>query len=211
MVRNSGTETLKVSGVTTDGPFAVSSTAGFELAPDGSKSLSVTFSPTSEGSLSGMLTFSSNDPSTPAATVNLSGSGVKPMLAVTPSTSANAPLDFGEQRVNTPSVAREVTLSNTGSGPITINTVSVAPPFSVVTSGSFSLASGANKDALGDVHSHERGRASGLAHPHHGLRDHAFRHRVPLRQGGEAHRPGESHGTRLWLPDRRDCQRAPRN
>ncbi len=84
MVRNSGTETLKVSGVTTDGPFAVSSTAGFELAPDGSKSLSVTFSPTSEGSLSGMLTFSSNDPSTPAATVNLSGSGVKPMLAVIP-------------------------------------------------------------------------------------------------------------------------------
>jgi MYXO-CTERM domain-containing protein len=149
MVSNPGSETLRVSRVETSGPFAVLPTTGFDLAPGGSQPLSVTFAPLGQGPLLGTLSVFSNDPDRPTATVSLSGSGVKPTLKVTPNTSTSAPLDFSEQRVNTSSVAQDVTLSNEGSGPITINTVTVsaASPFSVNTNGPvpIQLASGQSR------------------------------------------------------------------
>ncbi len=125
-VSNTGGSTLLVSEVFTNGPFSVSPSAPFTLAPSGIQSLVVKFTPTSEGASAGNLTLNTNDPARPTVTVSLTGTGVKPALALSATS-----LAFGEQRVGTASTALTVTVSNTGSGPIHVANLSVSGPFSL--------------------------------------------------------------------------------
>ncbi len=143
-VRNDGSEQLNVTSVTITGPFELSSYEGFPVASKGSKTLAVRFRPGSEGAKSGELTFVTNEPGKPTATLALSGSGVVPKLVVT---SSPNPLDFGEQRVGTISGSKTVTVSNaTGSGPITITSISTSDgAFVVSPDASFTLAAGDSK------------------------------------------------------------------
>jgi MYXO-CTERM domain-containing protein len=125
-VSNTGGSTLVVSTVSTSGPFSVSPSQAFTLPPSGNQSLVVKFTPTAEGAVTGTLPLKTNDPARPTATVSLSGTGVKPVLSLSATS-----LDFGEQRVGTTSTALTVTVSNTGSGPIHVATLSTSGPFSL--------------------------------------------------------------------------------
>lgn len=81
-IANAGTATLTVDGLTTGAPFeVVAPSTPFDI-PAGGEDVAVTvrFSPTAGGSVSGELSISSNDPDEPSATVALSGSGVVPTL-----------------------------------------------------------------------------------------------------------------------------------
>jgi len=142
-VSNTGNAALSISSLTLTGPFTVSPSQPFNLAVGASQDLMVTFNPTATGSATGTLTLSSNDPDRLSAAISLSGTGVQPILGVSPSS-----LTFSAQRVGTPSTSQKVTVSNTGTGSIDITSVSIGngQPFTVTPSSAFTLVAGASQD-----------------------------------------------------------------
>jgi len=106
-ITNSGGLPLTGIGVSVAGDFAAVSNCGSQLGPGGSCSVSVTFSPTLAATESGTLTISD---AIRAQTVRLSGNGQTPgAFSVTPNS-----LTFASQLLNVPSVARSVSVANTG-------------------------------------------------------------------------------------------------
>jgi hypothetical protein len=90
------------------------------LAPGKSTAFTVSFTPTSGTNSSSSLTLVSNAPNSPT-TIPLSGTGLAPVLQLTPST---ASLSFGSQTLNA-SATQSVTLTNTGNAAVSISQVSV--------------------------------------------------------------------------------------
>ena len=93
VIGNSGTVDLHVSAITTSGAGFGHSASSLTVPPGGSGSIQVTFAPGATGASTGTVTFLTDDPSTPSATVALSGVGTPeppPTISVTPSA-----IDFG--------------------------------------------------------------------------------------------------------------------
>jgi len=76
-VRNTGSATVALSGVSAGGDFAQTNTCGAALAPNATCTASVTFRPTAPGARGGSLAVASNASGSPL-TVPLSGTGVDP-------------------------------------------------------------------------------------------------------------------------------------
>ena len=74
-VSNPGTSAASVSSVSVSGPFSQTNTCGSSIAAGGSCTVSVKFSPTTGGALTGSLTIATSAPGGPI-TVALSGTGV---------------------------------------------------------------------------------------------------------------------------------------
>ena len=79
-VRNNGSAPLTVTGITKDGAnaadFALSSSAGFTLAPGATQNVSVTFTPSVAGLRTAALHVLSDDASIPSFNVTLTGEGM---------------------------------------------------------------------------------------------------------------------------------------
>jgi hypothetical protein len=84
-INNVGAQNLAISLISVSGaPFGVSGiTTPATIAPNGSATLNVTFSPTIAGTDSGSITIASNDPQTPSSAVTLSGTGTAAAVAPT--------------------------------------------------------------------------------------------------------------------------------
>lgn len=110
-LRNTGTATLNVSAVTASGTgFSVSGfTLPLTIAPGGTVAGSVRFAPTTGGSFTGSVAFTSNS-GTAAAPVSLTGTGVAPapQLAITPTS-----MSFGSVTTGS-SGTQQLTLRNSG-------------------------------------------------------------------------------------------------
>ncbi len=118
---NLGTTSVTINSISTGPDFTISSTTcGSQLAP-GSCTINVAFQPTTGGPLNEFLTISDSDSSSPQ-TVALSGTG-KALKVVTAST-----VNFGNRPIGVSSVAIPVTLTNLGTGPISINSISYTNP-----------------------------------------------------------------------------------
>ena len=74
-VTNTGMGALTILGVAVSGDYDETDDCGSTLAPDGSCTATVTFTPTGPGTRAGAITFTSDDPNSPH-TVSLSGTGV---------------------------------------------------------------------------------------------------------------------------------------
>jgi subtilase family serine protease len=134
---NTGSGTLNISGISTSGDFAVSSTTcGSTLAAGKNCKIKVTFTPTQVGSRTGTLSITDNAGGSPQS-VSLSGTGT---IAVT-LTPASA--TFPKTTVGTTSAAKTFTLHNKQAVALTSISPSTTGPFSVsaTTCGS-SLAAG---------------------------------------------------------------------
>ena len=85
-IRNNGTDTLHITGLTVDGEFqAAGLTPPVDLGPGGSIPVTVSFIPLDEGTRLGALTLVSDDPDEPALIVPLQGEGLwPPELHATP-------------------------------------------------------------------------------------------------------------------------------
>ena len=121
-VTNTGDAPLHVSGLTLDGTDAGQFTAvgcTAAVAPGGTCLVDVLFTPTSDGAKTATLTVASDAPGT-APVVDLTGTGITPRVAVTPTT-----LAFGDQATGTTSAARTVTVSNPGTAPLTVSGLTV--------------------------------------------------------------------------------------
>ena len=123
-VRNLGNAPLIISSVTSSNPqFTLGlPTNSFGLVPGGSTTLGVNFSPDSTGAKAGTLSFNSNDPNRSRVDVSLTGTGVAPVIEVTPPA-----LSFGDLRV---AQTRDLsfTIRNTGAAPLTVTSISSSNP-----------------------------------------------------------------------------------
>ena len=144
-VRNDGTGTLRITALSVTPPFTVTPVSAFDLTPGTSKDLLVTFSPTAQGTFTGTLTLTSNDPAWSTATVSLSGTAATALAELSlPNRPGQTVLDFGEVWVNTSRV-ETVRLTNKGSAPLNLRraTLSANPPFAYIGPSTATLAPGA--------------------------------------------------------------------
>ncbi len=128
-VRNGSGGILTVSSITTSASFSVTSPAiPFTVSPGASSNVIVRFVTTSPAITTGTLVITSNDPNQPTVTVALSGTGEPapvPAIGVSP-----ASLDFGTAPVGQTTYLT-LTLSDTGTAPLTVSSVSAPPGFMV--------------------------------------------------------------------------------
>jgi|SRR5271157_4939260 len=122
-IRNAGTSNLSVTQATLAGTgFSLTGlTAPLSVAPGASSVFTVGFTPTSASTFSGSLTLVSNAPGSPLV-VALAGTGVSPILQITPSPSS---LSFGSITTGT-STTQSVTLANTGNASVTLSQITEA-------------------------------------------------------------------------------------
>jgi Abnormal spindle-like microcephaly-assoc'd, ASPM-SPD-2-Hydin len=126
---NSGTAALTISGITLGGTnaadFAQTNTCPISpstLAAGASCTLSVTFTPSATGARSASLAISDNAAGSPH-NVPLTGTGVVSAPAVTLSPTG---INFGSQLVGQKSGAQAVTLTNSGTAPLLISSISLS-------------------------------------------------------------------------------------
>jgi hypothetical protein len=120
---NEGSSTVNFTGITASGPFAQTNTCGTSLIAGGTCEVSVTFTPTASGTLTGTLTIADADPTSPQK-VALTGIGSSvPVVEFSP-----ASLNFGNQPVGTSSQPLNVTLTNNGSTSLGINSITLSGP-----------------------------------------------------------------------------------
>ena len=141
-VTNVGTTPVTLVSVTFTGPFSRSGgSCNVNILAGGTCTIGVRFRPVTSGPATGQLRIASSDPGSPH-TVALDGNGIAPIASVAPAT-----LVFSTP-LNVPSAAQTVTVTNTGTAPLTINNVTRtgANPgqFAHLSSCPASLAIGAN-------------------------------------------------------------------
>jgi hypothetical protein len=118
-VVNVGTTTLTISNIQWSPNFSDSNNCGGSLAPGRSCRINVAFVPTTTGVLTGTLTITDSDVTSPQI-VTLTGTGVQAAASLSP-TSYN----FGTVARRTTSAPFTFTLSNAGTAPLTINSITI--------------------------------------------------------------------------------------
>jgi hypothetical protein len=135
---NQGTAALSISSIVVSGEFTQSNNCGTSLAPGASCTINVQFSPVALGMRNGTLAVTDNAPASPQ-TVSLTGTGIGPTASLSPNS-----LDFGAQRAGFPTATQRVTLSNTGTGAMSISSISVTADFTQTNNCGTSLGAGAS-------------------------------------------------------------------
>jgi hypothetical protein len=120
-IKNTGTANLSVTQAALAGTgFSLTGlTLPLTVAPGGSSSFTVGFTPASASSFAGSVTLVNNSPSSPLV-VALAGTGVAPALQLTASPVS---LSFGSIATGT-STTQSVTVANTGNSSVTISQIS---------------------------------------------------------------------------------------
>jgi hypothetical protein len=121
---NSGNATLTVSSVTASSNFAQTNNCT-AVAPAGTCTITVTFTPTVTGVLRGSVVIVDSATGSPQV-IHLSGTGTATVPAIGLS---NVSLDFGSQTTGTPSSPQTITVTNTGSATLTITGVTASGDF----------------------------------------------------------------------------------
>jgi hypothetical protein len=126
-LKNTSTATLEIAsgGIALGGPnasaFSFTTTCGTTLAPGASCTISVTFKPTTVGTLNATLSVASNAAGSPQ-TVTLAGTGTGSTLI----TLSPASLTFPNTVAGATSEAQPVTITNAGTGTVTLTSISIA-------------------------------------------------------------------------------------
>lgn len=142
------TSDLAFSGTNATDFASPSNTCGTSIAAGASCTVSLTFTPSTAAAESATLTLSllitnGGITTSPSFTVALSGTGTPPpAVGLSPTT-----LTFGGQLLTTTSAAQTVTLTNSGGGPLTINSIAASGDFAQTNTcppSTSTLAAGAN-------------------------------------------------------------------
>jgi hypothetical protein len=144
-VTNTGNSTLTVSSVGISGAnskdFSQTNTCtSGGVAPQSTCAIKVVFSPTTTGTENATVTVTDNAPDSPESTT-LTGVGVGAGPAVTLSPTS---LTFATQLVGTSSAPQNVTLTNTGSGTLSITSIATTGDFSQTNNCAATIAVGAS-------------------------------------------------------------------
>jgi hypothetical protein len=137
---NSGLGILNIASMLATGPFAETNTCGSTVNPGDSCTISVTFRPTTIGTLTGAVTVTDNAASKTQA---LALTGIGTAVQLTPLS-----VNFGNQPVGTTSLAKTITLSNKSHATVNFTGITIvgANPgdFSQANTCGTSVASGAS-------------------------------------------------------------------
>ena len=145
-IKNTGTADLDVGAITFTGTnpsqFGQTNKCSAPLLPNGTCTVSVTFSPTTPyGKKSATMNIASNDPKKPTATVKLSGQAPPPVISASPMSG-----NFTSAGLNIASSVTTVTIKNTGISSLNISSVTItgtnASLFAVTDTYESPLASG---------------------------------------------------------------------
>lgn len=120
---NTGTATLNITSIAVTGPFAQTNTCGTSVKAGKNCAISVTFSPTKTGIVSGAITITDNATNSPQ-TVSLNGSGVTG-VSVSPTK-----LTFPTTIIGTSSSPMTATLANNNATALTITSITITGAFS---------------------------------------------------------------------------------
>jgi two-component sensor histidine kinase len=125
-VTNSGTGPLAITSIAlagaNPGDFATTNTCGTSLAANSSCAISATFTATTTGARSATITLTDNAADSPRV-ITLSGTGV---AAAVPGVSLNPPaLTFASTNVGATAAAQTVTVTNSGSAPLTVTAATI--------------------------------------------------------------------------------------
>jgi hypothetical protein len=121
-VTNTGANPMTVSGATASGDFAETTNCS-SVVPTKSCTINVTFTPTASGIRVGTLTISDDAQGNPHA-VTLSGTGIASAASFSPTS-----LTFPSQSVGSTSVSQSITLTNSGTGQLTVTGIQTAGDF----------------------------------------------------------------------------------
>jgi hypothetical protein len=113
---NVGNEPLTVSSVSTSGDYTQANTCGGPIAPLASCKITATFTPSGTWARMGSMTIQDTAGTQPVPLSGMGSSGGSPSLSA-------SSLTFPVTTVGSSSAAQVVTLSNNGSGPITIQNI----------------------------------------------------------------------------------------
>ncbi len=119
ILTNSGVSTLTIYTIVASGDYAVTSTCGVSITAGRKCSITVTFAPSAAGTRTGTVSVTDNAPGSPQ-TVSLTGTGIAPVVTLSPAT-----LAFATQLVGTTSPPQTVTLTNTGTAALTVSSISM--------------------------------------------------------------------------------------
>lgn len=124
-IKNVSTSAVSFTNFNVVGEFSQTNTCGTSLASGSSCAVTVTFAPKNadSGFVFGNLVISDSDPSSPQ-TVWLKGTATQ--VALSPNQ-----LSFGTVAVGSTSAVVETQLINYSNGPLTIGTITTAPPFAI--------------------------------------------------------------------------------
>ncbi|HLJ18379.1 MAG TPA: choice-of-anchor D domain-containing protein [Bryobacteraceae bacterium] len=125
-LRNFGASPVTISSASASGDFRISSpgcTLPAQLNQFLSCAFGLTFTPSALGTRTGTLTVVASDLSTPHS-IQLVGNGVSAGLEISP-----ASLDFGNVAAGSASAAQTLTISDISGGAISLQSISVPPPF----------------------------------------------------------------------------------
>ncbi len=119
-VQNTGTAPLEITGIESDVPGLTFDTTMFTLEPEGSQTVTVTFPGSTEGTFSGNITISSNDPD--RATQTLSVSVIVQAAPVPAIAVQETAIDFGTIEAGQTG-EQTITVQNTGTAPLEITSI----------------------------------------------------------------------------------------
>ena len=135
---NSGTASLSISSIAASAEYAETNTCGSSVAAGGQCTISVTFTPTASGSQPGTITVTDSAAGSPQ-TIALSGTGAgtSPGISFSPTG-----LTFSSQNLNTTSAAQAITLTNSGTASLTINSIVASAEYAETNTCGSSVAAG---------------------------------------------------------------------
>jgi len=133
---NTGAAALTINSFAASGDFAATSTGASScpmnpatLAAGGNCTINVTFTPAASGARTGTLSVADNAGGSPQI-IMLSGNGTAPVVGLAPTS-----LGFGNQPLATTSAPMTVTLTNTGTAALTINSFAASGDFAATSTG----------------------------------------------------------------------------
>jgi hypothetical protein len=126
LVKNTGSITLTITGLTTAGDFAEIDTCTSPIAPGDACTVDVTFLPTQTGARTGLLTVFANLPGG-QITVSLSGTGLAAASVVLNPTQ----LTFPATLLGATAAAQNITISNTGGATASLTSETATGDFAV--------------------------------------------------------------------------------
>ena len=118
---NVGLGVLNISSIGASGPFHQTNDCGSTVPAGSGCTITVTFRPTTIGALAGAISVRDNAPASPQK-VALSGTGTAVKLSP-------VAIGFGDQPVNTTSLARTITFSNKSHSTVNITSIAITGPY----------------------------------------------------------------------------------
>ncbi|MEW8098001.1 MAG: autotransporter domain-containing protein [Candidatus Thiodiazotropha endolucinida] len=157
ILTNTGNTSVSINTITTTAPFAQSNDCPSQLSADSNCTIMVSATPTTTGTVSGSLAVDATGPQGAILeSIPLDVEGVAPDLVVSDTT-----LSFPDGTVDASSQPQVVTVTNQGSAPLTINSISTEGDFSQTNDCGSEITAGSSCDIQVVFTPQSTGAASG--------------------------------------------------